>query len=84
MNRLLWSDDIFPIFQASDTPGHGVSAMTPGRRNRWDETPRTERETPGHRDAGWAETPRTDRGGADKIESTPSAGMATKSFFFTI
>ncbi len=62
------------------TPG----AATPGgRRNRWDETPRTERETPGH-GAGWAETPRTDRtaasggagGGGDKIISetpTPSA-----------
>ena len=58
----------------SATPG----AATPsagGRRNRWDETPRTERETPGH-GAGWAETPRTDRGASDKIISetpTPSA-----------
>ena len=31
----------------AETPGH-ISAATPGRRNRWDETPRTERETPGH------------------------------------
>ena len=57
-----------------ETPGHSAT-MTPGRRNRWDETPRTERETPGH-GAGWAETPRTDRGGGDKIVSetpTPSA-----------
>ncbi|CAF4536659.1 unnamed protein product, partial [Rotaria magnacalcarata] len=31
-------------------------------RNRWDETPRTERETT---NSGWAETPKTDRGGMD-------------------
>ena len=58
----------------AETPGH-VGAATPGRRNRWDETPRTERETPGH-GAGWAETPRTDRVVEDKIISetpTPSA-----------
>merc|ERR1711963_1121809 len=58
----------------AETPGH-VGAATPGRRNRWDETPRTERETPGH-GAGWAETPRTDRQAPEKIISetpTPSA-----------
>ena len=63
-----------------DTPAGGMTpgAQTPGtaRRNRWDETPRTDRETPAH--TGWAETPRTDRGagGAEKIISetpTPSA-----------
>jgi len=58
----------------AETPGHG--AATPGastRRNRWDETPRTDRETPAH--AGWAETPRSVQPG-DKIVSetpTPSA-----------
>ena len=62
----------------SETPAAGAAtpgAATPGRRNRWDETPRTERETPGH-GAGWAETPRTDRQAPDKIISetpTPSA-----------
>jgi len=56
----------------AETPGHG--AATPGasaRRNRWDETPRTDREQP----AGWAETPRSVQPG-DKIVSdtpTPSA-----------
>ncbi len=57
----------------SATPGAATPAG--GRRNRWDETPRTERETPGH-GAGWAETPRTDRGAGEKIISetpTPSA-----------
>lgn len=47
-----------------ETPGHKSSGTTPSaRRNRWDETPKTERsgETPGH-GSGWAETPRTDRG----------------------
>lgn len=62
----------------AETPAAGAAtpgAATPGRRNRWDETPRTERETPGH-GAGWAETPRTDRQAPDKIISetpTPSA-----------
>ena len=55
---------------AHTTPGRETPAggMTPGgRRNRWDETPRTERETMSQ-GLGWAETPRTDRGG-DKIIS---------------
>ena len=58
----------------SETPAAGA-AFTPGRRNRWDETPRTERETPGH-GAGWAETPRADKVPGEKIISetpTPSA-----------
>ncbi|XP_037936383.1 splicing factor 3B subunit 1 [Teleopsis dalmanni] len=52
-----------------ETPGHEKSA----RRNRWDETPKTERETPGH--SGWAETPKPDRSISDNIvvESTPGA-----------
>ncbi|XP_037919213.1 splicing factor 3B subunit 1 isoform X2 [Hermetia illucens] len=44
-----------------DTPAHEKST----RRNRWDETPKTERETPGH--SGWAETPKADRGTADNV-----------------
>uniref|UniRef100_A0A8C4NN35 Splicing factor 3B subunit 1 n=2 Tax=Eptatretus burgeri TaxID=7764 RepID=A0A8C4NN35_EPTBU len=63
-----------------DTPGHatpGHSGSTPSaRRNRWDETPRTERETPGH-GSGWAETPRTDRGGEGPGE-TPTPGSAKR------
>lgn len=47
-----------------ETPAHDKSIS---RRNRWDETPKTERETPGH-SSGWAETPRTDRTGADLIQ----------------
>ncbi|KAI9582133.1 splicing factor 3B subunit 1 [Glossina fuscipes] len=52
-----------------ETPGHEKSV----RRNRWDETPKTERETPGH--SGWAETPKPDRSTTDNIviESTPGA-----------
>ncbi|XP_039958218.1 splicing factor 3B subunit 1 [Bactrocera neohumeralis] len=62
------------------TPAHAMtpSHETPGqeksaRRNRWDETPKTERETPGH--SGWAETPKPDRGTSDNVvaESTPGA-----------
>merc|ERR1711944_2468 len=60
----------------AETPGH-VGAATPGRRNRWDETPRTERETPGH-GAGWAETPRTDRVVEDKIISETPMPSASK------
>uniref|UniRef100_H0WG26 Splicing factor 3B subunit 1 domain-containing protein n=1 Tax=Otolemur garnettii TaxID=30611 RepID=H0WG26_OTOGA len=53
------------------TPGHG-GATSSARKNRWDETPKTERDTPGH-GSGWAETPRTDRGG-DSIGETPTPG----------
>ncbi|XP_075255786.1 splicing factor 3B subunit 1-like isoform X2 [Convolutriloba macropyga] len=75
----------------SQTPGGG--AQTPGRtpaggggggqtpsarRNRWDETPKTDRETPGH-PSGWAETPRTDRGGESvAVESTPTPGASKR------
>lgn len=63
-----------------DTPGH--QGTPSARRNRWDETPRTERETPGHttpggHHAGWAETPKTDRGG-DLIEDTPTPGASKR------
>ncbi|XP_072037887.1 splicing factor 3B subunit 1-like isoform X2 [Amphiura filiformis] len=60
------------------TPGHATPGRaTPGsRKNRWDETPRTERETPGH--AGWAETPRTDRVG-DAPHETPTPGGKRRS-----
>jgi len=60
----------------ASTPGSQHGAATPSasaRRNRWDETPRTDRETPAN--AGWAETPRSVQPG-DKIVSetpTPSA-----------
>lgn len=59
----------------AETPGHGAATPSAStRRNRWDETPRTDRgETPAN--AGWAETPRSVQPG-DKIVSetpTPSA-----------
>ncbi|XP_031352386.1 splicing factor 3B subunit 1 isoform X2 [Photinus pyralis] len=57
-----------------ETPGHDRSTS---RRNRWDETPKTERETPGH-SSGWAETPRTDRTGADLIQETPTPGASKR------
>lgn len=57
-----------------ETPGHDKSTT---RRNRWDETPKTERETPGH-SSGWAETPRTDRTGADLIQETPTPGASKR------
>lgn len=57
-----------------ETPGHDKASS---RRNRWDETPKTERETPGH-SSGWAETPRTDRTGADLIQETPTPGASKR------
>ncbi|CAN8020924.1 unnamed protein product [Ixodes persulcatus] len=70
------------------TPGHetpggsqkggGAPGTPSARRNRWDETPKTERETPGH-GSGWAETPRTDRtGGADLIQDTPTPSASKR------
>lgn len=62
------------------TPGHetpGHKGTPSARRNRWDETPKTERETPGH-SSGWAETPRTDRGGADLIQETPTPSASKR------
>ncbi|XP_078378682.1 splicing factor 3B subunit 1-like isoform X2 [Oculina patagonica] len=72
------------------TPGHATPSATPGgnttpgisstRRNRWDETPKTERgETPGHATPGWAETPRTDRTGAETPGATPTPGSKRRS-----
>lgn len=89
------------VRQWSETPAYVSSGMTPGRealpgggghatpsarRNRWDETPRTDRgETPGHGGmSSWAETPRTDRGGAserggvDLIQETPTPGASKR------
>ncbi|XP_023210018.1 splicing factor 3B subunit 1 isoform X2 [Centruroides vittatus] len=57
-----------------DTPGH--RATPSARRNRWDETPKTDRETPGH-GSGWAETPRTDRG-TDLIQETPTPSTSKR------
>ena len=59
-----------------ETPAHDKSAS---RRNRWDETPKTERETPGH-SSGWAETPRTDRTGTDLIQETPTPGASKRRY----
>ncbi|KAF0026938.1 hypothetical protein F2P81_021675 [Scophthalmus maximus] len=57
------------------TPGHG-GATGSVRKNRWDETPKTERETPGH-GSGWAETPRTDRGD-ESVGETPTPGASKR------
>ncbi|KAM9804690.1 LOW QUALITY PROTEIN: splicing factor 3B subunit 1 [Neosynchiropus ocellatus] len=63
-----------------DTPGHATPGHggAPGsvRKNRWDETPKTERETPGH-GSGWAETPRTDRGD-ESVGETPTPGASKR------
>ncbi|EUB57959.1 Splicing factor 3B subunit [Echinococcus granulosus] len=73
--------------QWAETPAYVPSAATPGRdplagtpsarKNRWDETPHSERygaDTPGH-GAGWAETPRADQtpSGVNSIQDTPSS-----------
>jgi splicing factor 3B subunit 1 len=58
-----------------DTPGQQVTPSA--RKNRWDETPKTDRETPGH-GGGWAETPKTDRTGADIITETPTPGASKR------
>merc|ERR1719450_1578335 len=57
-----------------ETPGQ--ASATPGastRRNRWDETPRTERDTA---TSGWAETPRSVQPGEKIVSDTPSAGAS--------
>jgi splicing factor 3B subunit 1 len=63
------------------TPGHatpGVDTRSASiRRNRWDETPKTERETPGH-SSGWAETPKVDRSGVDVIQDTPTPSASKR------
>ncbi|VVC87410.1 unnamed protein product [Leptidea sinapis] len=61
------------------TPGRETPAQQASRRNRWDETPKTDRETPGH-NSGWAETPRTDRGaGVEGIQETPTPATKRRS-----
>ncbi|XP_031624430.1 splicing factor 3B subunit 1 isoform X1 [Contarinia nasturtii] len=57
-----------PSTPALETPAHEKSA----RRNRWDETPRTERETPGH-NSGWMETPKADRAEERIIEAASAS-----------
>lgn len=65
------------------TPGHATPA-TPGKRNRWDmtpkwgDTPKAEGmggDTPGH--VGWAETPRADRSSA--VSETPGTAGKRRS-----
>ncbi|XP_030760437.1 splicing factor 3B subunit 1 [Sitophilus oryzae] len=65
-----------PVWEGDcrETPAHDKASS---RRNRWDETPKTERDTPGH-SSGWAETPRTDRTGADLIQETPTPGASKR------
>ncbi|XP_077979078.1 splicing factor 3B subunit 1-like isoform X2 [Glandiceps talaboti] len=84
MSTRVWDATPSHITPGHVTPGHSTAGhATPGhsgtpsaRRNRWDETPRTERETPGH-GSGWAETPRTDRG-SDNIQETPTPGASSR------
>jgi len=60
-----------PATPGGETPGPKSSA----RRNRWDETPKTERELAVG--SNWAETPRTDRGG-DLIPETPTPSASKR------
>jgi len=60
----------------AETPGHGAATPSSARRNRWDETPRTDRETPAH--AGWAETPRTVQPGDKIISETPTPSASKR------
>lgn len=66
---------------SSMTPGHATPGMESRgasvRRNRWDETPKTERETPGH-NSGWAETPKVMREAADIIQETPTPSASKR------
>ncbi|XP_074601253.1 splicing factor 3b subunit 1 [Brevipalpus obovatus] len=88
-----WDETPGRIGKGDATPGHAVWDPTPShpslgsetpsqkagsvRRNRWDETPKTERgETPSLISA-WAETPRTDRGG-DFIAETPTPSASKR------
>lgn len=65
----------------SMTPGHATPGMESRgasiRRNRWDETPKTERETPGH-NSGWAETPKVMREAQDIIQETPTPSASKR------
>ncbi|XKL60534.1 hypothetical protein PGB90_007591 [Kerria lacca] len=71
---------IWDATPAHATPGRETPLITGDkasiRRNRWDETPRTERETPAH--SGWAETPRTDRISGDLIHETPTPSASKR------
>ena len=74
-----WAETPSHMTPGATTPGRGTPAVgaTPGgtpsmRKNRWDETPKTERETPG-RSMGWAETPGRQDRGEDSIRDTPGA-----------
>ncbi|ESO05063.1 hypothetical protein HELRODRAFT_99392 [Helobdella robusta] len=76
------SQRMWDVTPGHATPGHETPGrdgqMTPSaRKNRWDETPKTDRETPGH-GGGWAETPRTDRTGVDLIKETPTPGASKR------
>nr|XP_058964441.1 splicing factor 3B subunit 1-like [Pocillopora verrucosa]XP_058966473.1 splicing factor 3B subunit 1-like [Pocillopora verrucosa] len=82
----IWEATPSHVTPGHATPGHATPGgnTTPGisstRRNRWDETPKTERgETPGHATPGWAETPRTDRTGAETPGATPTPGSKRRS-----
>ena len=59
------------------TPGHATPGGVSARRNRWDETPKTERETPGH-SSGWAETPKVHRSEVDIIQDTPTPSASKR------
>lgn len=61
----------------AETPGRDSQTTPSARKNRWDETPKTDRETPGH-GGGWAETPKTDRTGVDLIKETPTPGASKR------
>lgn len=62
-----------PGRQGATTPAIGMtpSATPSSRKNRWDETPKTDRETPG-RGMGWAETPGR-HAGEESTRETPGA-----------
>ncbi|XP_052737619.1 splicing factor 3B subunit 1 [Bicyclus anynana] len=75
----VWDATPAHLTPGHSTPGRETPAHHASRRNRWDETPKTDRETPGHA-SGWAETPRTDRGaGVDTIQETPTPGTKRRS-----
>ncbi|EAA06480.5 LOW QUALITY PROTEIN: splicing factor 3B subunit 1-like [Anopheles arabiensis] len=63
-NVRIWDATPAHVSGAATTPGRETPAEKSTRRNRWDETPKTERETPGH---SWAETPRADRVSGDGV-----------------
>ncbi|KAF0294033.1 Splicing factor 3B subunit 1 [Amphibalanus amphitrite] len=77
--RQMWDATPGHATPGRETPAHGDKATPSARRNRWDETPKTDRgETPGQ-NSGWAETPRTDRtGGVDLIQETPTPSASKR------